>query len=97
MTPANQRFDAGNFPRLDVDDRVVVQLELVVRQRVAQIVLVGAAPARLYAHRIVEKAVNVAAFGLCLVQREVGVLHQLVDGGAVLGRKRDADAGSDIE
>ena len=97
MPPADQRLNAGNFVRLDVDDRMVMQLELIVRQRIAQIVLIGAAPAGLNAHRIVEKAVGVAALGLGSVQREVGILHQLVDSRAMLGRQRDADAGANIE
>ena len=84
-------------PGLDVDDGMVVQLELVVRQRVTQVVLVGAAPAGLDAHRIVEKPVGVAAFGLGSIERKICILHQLVDARAVLGRERDADAGADIE
>ena len=84
-------------PVLDVDDGVVVQLELVVGQRVAQLDLMGAAGARLDPHGILEKAVGVAALGLGFIQREIGVLEELIHLGAVLGRERDADAGADIE
>ena len=59
--------------------------------------LMGAARARLDPHRIVEKTVSVAALGLCLVEREIRVLEELIHLGAMLRRQRDADAGADIE
>jgi hypothetical protein len=76
---------------------MVVQLELVVGERVAQLDLMGAACARRDPHRILEKAVGVAALGLGFVEREIGVLEELVHLGAMLRRHRDADAGADIE
>ena len=97
MSPSDQRFDAGHLPGLDVDDGMIVQLELFVRQRVAQLDLVGAACARLHAHSILEKSVGVAALGLRLIEREIGVFHQLIHVRAVFGRQRDADTGADID
>ena len=44
-------------------------------------------------HHRLEEAVGAAAFGLGAVHREIGVLDQLVEVGAVLRRQRDADAG----
>ena len=97
VAPADQRLDARHVAGVDVHDRVIVQFEFLVDQRVAQIRLMGAARVRLDTHRIVEKAPGVAALGLGAVQREVGILDELVGGRAVLGRERYPDAGADIQ
>ena len=97
MLPADQSLNAGGFPRMDVDDGVIVQNEFVVGKRAAKFALVGASRDGLEPHGRFEKPIGIAAFTLGLVEREVGVLEQLFDICCVRRRQHDADAGADID
>ena len=70
-----------------------MDLEAAVGQRLAQILLHGQPRLGAGIHRRLEEAIGPAAVGLGGVHRQVGVLDQLVEIGAVLRRQRDADAG----
>ena len=78
--------------RLQVEDRLEVQPELPGLQCFAQIEFELAAAARRGVERSFEEAEHAAPVALRPVQREVGVLQQLVGIAAVVGADRDADA-----
>ena len=75
MTPAHQRLEAGDLAALDVDERLIEQLELAVLDRLAQIELDDAAGLHARVHFGFEEAVDAAAVGLGPIKRHVGVLE----------------------
>ncbi len=92
VLPAHQRLDAEELGRLEVDDRLELQEELVAGQRLVQVVLEPQALAQLFLHARVEHDVPSLAGGLRVVHRDVGVAQHVL--GVVAGlRERDADAG----
>ena len=95
VMPAQQRLQTADLVALEVDERLVVELELAVGQRLAQVELQLAARLHVGVHVRLEEAVDAAPLALGAVQGEVGVLEQLVGIGAVAGRHGDADAGAD--
>ena len=95
MIPAQQRLEGDDAIAGDVADRLVVGLEFVALQRRAQIHLQQPPRLRARIHAGLEEAIGAAAVRLGAVQREVGVLQQLVRIVAVLRRQRDADRDAD--
>ena len=95
MIPAHQRLEAGDLAGLQVEDRLVVDLELAVGDGLAQVELERAARLQPLVHLALEEAVRAAAVALGEVERHVGVLQQQVGVGAVVRRDGDADAGAD--
>ena len=95
MIPAYQGFEAADFLARQVDDRLVVQLELAGRQRLAQVLLHDAAGLHLQVHRGFEETERAAAVALGAVEREVGVAQQFVGVRSVAGTDRNADADAD--
>ena len=93
MAPAQQRLAAGHLVVVEIDQRLVVDLEVAVHQRLAQIPLQGEPCLGAGIHRRLEEAVGAAAVRLGAVHRQIRVLDQLVEVGAVLRRHGDADAG----
>ena len=93
MLPADQRLAAGDPSVLEVDERLVVELELPVGERHPQRELEG--PPRLHprVHFRLEKPVGAASIGFGAIKRHVGVLQQLGGVDPVTRRERDADAG----
>ncbi|MCY1276714.1 hypothetical protein D9M70_253820 [compost metagenome] len=97
VLPAQQRLGAGQAAAVAGELRLVVQGELVLLDGAAQVAFQLQALQRAGVHfRLVELVVVLAHF-LGVVHRRVGVLHQLVQLGAVLRRQRHADAGGDEE
>ena len=76
-----------------IDQRLIVQFEGALRQRRAQIRLQFAAKIGLLLHRGIEEAIGPAAGRLRRIHREIGVLQEIEQIGAVARRDRDADAG----
>ena len=93
MAPAQQRLAAGHLVAAEIDQRLVVDFEAAVHQRLAQILLQGKPRLGAGIHRRLEEAIGPAAVGLGAVHRQIGILDQLIEIGAVLRRQRDADAG----
>ena len=93
MAPAHQRLAAGDRVGLQVEAGLVVDLEAAVDERLAQVHFQAAAGADLGLHVGFEEAIGAAAGGLGRVHRQIRVLQDLVDIGAVLRRQRDADTG----
>ena len=84
--------------RLQVDERLVVQLELVALDRVAKVHFELAPVVEIRVHRAIVELVGAAAFRLDRVEREVGSHQQFVDVVAVARSDgdADADAGADL-
>ena len=95
MLPAQQRLEAGDAVRGEIDQRLVVQLEFAIGKGAPQVDLHVTAFLRLQIHFALEEMMHAAAVVLGAVQRHVGVAHQLFAVVAVAGRQRDADAGAD--
>src|SRR5258705_9843746 len=95
MTPANQCFDAASVELARIDDRLVVQLELIACDRPAHVVLELAALARRRLHGGLEQAVAVASERFGPVEGEIGILEELIRIVSVLRRECDADTGLD--
>ena len=70
-----------------------MDFEAAIGHRLPQVLLHGEPRLGAGVHDRLEEAMGAAAFGLGAVHRQIGVLDQLVEIGAVLRRQRDADAG----
>jgi hypothetical protein len=92
MPPAHQRLVAGQFAALQAELRLIVQIELVLADGVAQVVLEAAALLESGVHGRLEEAEGVAAVFLGPVEREIGALQQDIGRLTIEGPKRDADA-----
>ncbi len=91
MVPAKQRLDADDSLALELEHRLVDERELLAGERVAEVCLELHPVLRGSLHRRVEHRVAVLAQGLRLVQRQVGVLQQLLGAVGKAGRNADAD------
>ena len=94
VRPAHQRLEAGDAATLEIDQRLVIGLQHVVLDGVAQIDLDAAAALRARVHFRFKEAERPEPFALGARQRHVGILEQLLGVVAVAGRNRDADAGA---
>ena len=93
MAPAQQRLAARHLAAREIQQRLVVEFEAAIGQCLAKILLHGEPRLGAGVHGRFEEPMGPAATGLGGVHREVGVLDQLIEFGAVLRRQRDADAG----
>ena len=81
-----QRSNASQpltFVVCEIDQRLVVKLEAAVGERLAQVQLEAAPSLGARIHARLEEAVGPPPVGLGAIHREVGVLQQLVEVGAV--------------
>ncbi len=93
MAPTQQSLAAGHTVVAEVDQRLVVELEAVVRHRLPQILLQRQPRLGVGIHGCLEKTMGAASPCLGRVHRKIGILDQLLEIGAVLRCQRDADAG----
>ena len=93
MTPAQQRLATADLVVAEIDHRLVVNLEPAPGDGLAQFQLERAPRLGARIHARLEEAIGAAAVALGSVQREVGILQELVEMDAVPRRHRDADAG----
>ncbi len=91
MAPAQQRFDPDGQPAGQVDFGQVSQLELVVGQRLAQLVFHLHTLDDMGIHFRAEEAERIAPVLLGMVHGHVGVAQQGIDVGAIAGTDADAD------
>src|ERR1700683_1157299 len=91
--PANERLTRRDFSSLEIDERLIVEDELAVRQRLAQIELKRTPFLHASVHFRFEKSIGISAVGLASVERRIGVPHELIWLCAVGRRDCDADAG----
>ena len=96
MTPAQQRLAGRDPPGFQVHQRLEVQLELLVDERLAQVDFQRTARLDDLGHLLAEEAERAAPVRLRPVEGEVGVLEQIV--GSHRSRcDGDADAGADLD
>ena len=75
MVPPQQRFETADFVALQIDQRLIVQFEFAVRQRLAQIHLQLAPLLHARVHLRLEEPIRAASVGLGTVQRHVRILQ----------------------
>ena len=90
--PPDQRLEPDAHAGGELHDRLVVHFEVVVGDRVAQVVLEAEPIAHARVHVGVEQLVPRLAARLRVIHRGVGVAHDLVRVGVVRRAERDADA-----
>ena len=95
MVPTDEGLDAADFVVGKIDDGLVVQLELVGGERLAQVVLHAAAHLHLRIHLGSEEAIGAAPVAFGAIERQVGVPDQLIGCRSVGRADGDADAGAD--
>ena len=98
VAPAHQRLEAGDLAAAQGDQRLVVELELVALERLAQLALDLEPAQRPRPHLGVEELAAGASALLGPVHRRVGVADQQVGVDRLAGRRAghgDADAGAD--
>ena len=84
-------------PGLEIDQRLIEQLEFLVGQRLAQVEFQDAARLDGLRHLVAEEAEGAAAVRLGAIERHVGVLQQRIGADARRRGHRDADAGADLD
>ena len=97
MRPAHQAFEARHLLRLEADDRLIEEIQLVPLEGLAQVDLELPAHLDVGVHLGLEERVAVPAVCLGAVEGKVGVLHELVGIGAVARRHGHADGGGDVD
>ena len=97
VLPSQQRLEPGNLQAAQIDDRLVVDHQLIVEQRAPQAVLEGDPQQSLGIYNGVEELVVVSSFSLCLIHGRVGILDERLGLLAVFGVEADSDAGGDEE
>ena len=97
MLPAQQRFQAGQAVGLQAQLGLVIQQQLVALDGVAQVVLDELAAMGFGIQLRGEHLPAVLAAGLGLVQRQAGLLHQLLGMAVGLDVAHQADGGGDVD
>ena len=96
MPPADQRLDAADLPGLDVDHRLIVQLELLVRDGIAQFAFRRLLRGCAFQHAgLVDAEIVSAVVPWRCIAPDRRCLSSASGLGAVFGRHRNADAGAD--
>ena len=95
MTPAQQRLKASDRTGAHVDQWLIEQLELAGLECLAKIELQQPARLHLRVHLRLEQSIDAAAVDLCTIERQIGILQDLVIVGPILWGERNADAGAD--
>ena len=95
MNPARQRLEADDRSGLDVHQRLVEQPNSPVCERLAQVDFQGPPSLHDGVHARLEEAVAAAPIRLRLIQRQVGIFHDLIGIFAVVRDHGDANAGAD--
>ena len=93
VTPAHQRFAAGDGVVGEADAGLVIDLQRLVGDGLAQIQFQLAALLDQRIHVGLEEAIGAAARRFGGIHRQIRVLEDLVEIDAMLGSQRDADAG----
>ena len=95
MVPAQQRFVARDFAGIEIDHRLVMEMELIAGEHFAQIGLDIAPLARHPVEFLVVKRQRVAALGLGSEERNIRAPHQFFRVAVAIGALGDADAARD--
>ena len=97
VPPAYQRLDAAHLAGRDVDLRLIVQGQLALRERAAQLRFDLEALARESHDAGIEKSKGLAAVALGEVHGLVGARQKLLGAGAIDRVARNADARADVQ
>src|ERR1700758_3793565 len=97
MIPPQQRLASRYFSGLQVYERLIEQLELLVGQGPAQIDFQGAARLDDLRHLVAEETEGASAVRLGAIEGHVGILQERVGAVPVRRRHRDTDAGADLD
>jgi len=95
MLPADQRLGAGDPQVVTAKPWLVVNFELLLGNRVAQLLFAFEALLQALVQFMAVEAPGTAAVGLGLVQGYVGAAQQLAGAGRIVRRDGDTDAGAD--
>ena len=95
MLPTDQCLDTADFARPRINDRLIMQLELVLLERAAQIAFNFVTGGCDCAHLRVKEAVPVAACRFGAIKGEIGHLEKLVTVGLILTGQSNADTCAD--
>jgi hypothetical protein len=93
--PPQQRFEARDFVALEVQLRLIIELELTCVQGSSQIPLELAPRLHALIHFALEEARAAGRVHLGAIECEIGVLQELVGVAAVAGANRNANADAD--
>src|SRR5436309_3265747 len=99
MLPAQQRFHTDYLIRLNINDRLIVQLQASINNRVAELGLNAAPGLHSEVHLRFEKAIGVSAGRLSAIKRHVSLLHKVVRSGGIYwcNRNSNTDVCHDME
>lgn len=97
VCPAQQRFEAGDRSAGEGDDRLEMNVDLVVLEGLAQRLLQRQAPHHLRVHGVIEQAITGPAGGLGPVHGRVGVADDVGRRIVALPAGGDADAARELE
>src|SRR5262249_6241873 len=95
MAPAEQGLERAHLARLGDNNRLIMQLKLIARNRFAQLVFQTMVRLGLDPHARLKECKAVPPFGLGLVQGEIGHVEESPRLNTIPCRQRYADAGSD--
>src|SRR4029079_13207203 len=93
VVPSEQSLYADDVAGSAGDGGLIVDAELFLLQRVAQVDLDRTAVLNLFGHFPTKRDGTVASLALGFIERDVGVTHQFVGRCAIFRRARDADGG----
>ncbi len=93
MAPAQQGFAAGHLVVAKIHNRLIVNLEAAVHERLTQILLHLEPGLCAGVHGRLEEAMGPAPVGLGAIHRQIGILDELLQIGAVARSQCDAYAG----
>ena len=77
MRPADESLATDNLAIIAFDDWLIVNLEIIVGERISKAHLDDVPVAHALVHRFFKERKFSTARALCTVKREVGVFHQL--------------------
>ena len=93
--PSQEGFTAGNLIALQVDDRLVKELELSIDECTAEVSLQVAPSLHPPIHFGFEEAISAAAIALGTVKRQIRILQELVGVCAIVRGNANACRGCD--
>src|SRR3954465_7142892 len=97
MPPAQQRLGSHDRIVSEAYLRLKINLELILHECPPELIFQPAARLRLRAQHRQEKAISSPAVRLCLIEGEIRIGDQFIDGGAVIGSDGDAGAAGEMQ
>ena len=91
MGPPQEHLRSHDFIGREFDQRLVIEVKLVGRQRPVQIDFKAAPRLDFRVHLGIKQAPAIAALGFSPVKGQIRAFHELLGGAAMLGRHRYAD------